>query len=373
MTTSPDHSIHPDNTDHDFLDSQKASKQAMSKHSLLQKQLSKQSSKRLSKLLSNEIWTKPVLIVLGLLIVSSVLFMTIGANGNWDFVLEFRGKKLLALLIVGYAIGVSTLLFQSLTHNPILTPSLLGFDALYVLIQSLLVFFLGTSNLFSSQPLLKFALEVGLMVGASLLLFRLLFTRSNHDLARLILVGIVFGVLFRSLSSLVARLINPEDYVVIQSASFAQFNTINSAMMMASLVVCLVSAVLIWRWRHQVDVLMLGQAHAINLGINYRSLAMRLLIVIAVLVATATAFVGPVIFLGLLVCALTNRICKTMHHSERLVLVSFMAMLCLVLGQTIFERILGMAGVLSVVIELLGGIVFIALIFSQFRQHKSPV
>lgn len=113
MTTSPDHSIHPDNTDHDFLDSQKASKQAMSKHSLLQKQLSKQSSKRLSKLLSNEIWTKPVLIVLGLLIVSSVLFMTIGANGNWDFVLGFRGKKLLALLIVGYALGVSTLLFQA--------------------------------------------------------------------------------------------------------------------------------------------------------------------------------------------------------------------------------------------------------------------
>lgn len=321
----------------------------------------------------NKVWTKPVIISFVLLVISAILFMTLGANGNWDFVLGFRGEKLLALLIVGYAIGVSTLLFQSLTHNPILTPSLLGFDSLYILIQSVLVYFLGAINLFTNQPLLKFGLEIGLMIGASLLLFRLLFTRSNHDLSRLILVGIVFGVFFRSLSTLVARLINPEDFIVIQAASFAQFNTINSTLMYASLAICIISAILIWRWRYQIDILMLGRAYAINLGINYQSLALRLLIVIAILVATSTAFVGPVVFLGLLVCALTNRICQTMNHSERLVLASLISMLCLVMGQTLFERLLGMASVLSVVIELVGGITFIVLIFSQFRKQKSRI
>ena len=67
-----------------------------------------------------------------ILLISMTLFLTLNVNGHWDFALPLRGKKLLALMVVGYAIGVSTLLFQTLTHNPILTPSLLGFDSLYV-------------------------------------------------------------------------------------------------------------------------------------------------------------------------------------------------------------------------------------------------
>ncbi|MGP5202788.1 iron chelate uptake ABC transporter family permease subunit [Psychrobacter aquimaris] len=303
-----------------------------------------------------------------ILLISTILFLTVNVNGHWDFALPLRGKKLLALMVVGYAIGVSTLLFQTLTHNPILTPSLLGFDSLYVLLQSLLVFFLGAISFTSINPLAKFTLEIVLMFGASLLLFRLLFSKSSQDLTRLILVGVIFGVLFRSLSALIARLINPDDFVVVQSASYAQFNTVNPQLLGISIFICAISALFIWRWRYQCDVLMLGKSQAINLGINYQRLAFGLLTVIAVLVATATALVGPVTFFGLLVCALTNRIARHMYHNERLILVSLVAMICLVLGQTIFEQLLGMAGVLSVVIELAGGLVFLILIFMTQRR-----
>ena len=303
-----------------------------------------------------------------ILLISMTLFLTLNVNGYWDFALPLRGKKLLALMVVGYAIGVSTLLFQTLTHNPILTPSLLGFDSLYVLLQSLLVFFLGAISFTSLDPIAKFTLEIVLMFGASLLLFKLLFSKSNHDLTRLILVGVIFGVLFRSLSALIARLINPDDFVVVQSASYAQFNTVNPQLLGISLFICAITAVFVWRWRYQCDVLMLGKSQAVNLGINYQRLAFGLLTVIAVLVATATALVGPVTFFGLLVCALTNRIARHMYHSERLILVSLVAMICLVLGQTIFEQVLDMAGVLSVVIELAGGLMFLALIFMSQRR-----
>ena len=302
------------------------------------------------------------------LLISAILFLTVNVHGHWDFALPLRGKKLLALIVVGYAIGVSTLLFQTLTHNPILTPSLLGFDSLYVLLQSLLVFFLGAISFTSLNPMAKFSLEIVLMFGSSLLLFKLLFSKSIQDLTRLILVGVIFGVLFRSLSALIARLINPDDFVVVQSASYAQFNTVNPQLLSISLFICVVSALFIWRWRYQCDVLMLGKAQATNLGINYQRLAFGLLTVIAVLVATATALVGPVTFFGLLVCALTNRMARHMYHSERLILVSLVAMICLVLGQSIFEQVLGMAGVLSVVIELAGGLVFLALIFMSQRR-----
>ena len=303
-----------------------------------------------------------------LLLLSITLFLTLNAHGNWDFVLPFRGTKLAALLIVGYAIGVSTLLFQSLTQNPILTPSLLGFDALYVLLQSVLVFVLGAVNYSGMDILGKFALETLLMFGASLLLFKLLFSKQQQDLTRLILVGVIFGVLFRSLSALVARLIDPMDFVVVQSASYAQFTTVDSKLLIISGVICALTAVLIWRWRYKCDVLMLGKNQAINLGIDYQRFAFGILSIIAVLVAVSTALVGPVTFFGLLVCALTNRMARHMHHSERLILVSLLAMVCLVLGQTIFEQVLGMAGVLSVVIELVGGVVFLLLIFMRYRS-----
>nr|WP_317198689.1 iron chelate uptake ABC transporter family permease subunit [uncultured Psychrobacter sp.] len=312
---------------------------------------------------------RPIVIAGVVLLVSILLFMTINVHGYWDFALPLRGKKLLALMVVAYAIGVSTLLFQTLTHNPILTPSLLGFDSLYVLLQSLLVFFLGSISYTSIDPIAKFGLEIALMFGASLLLFKVLFSKRSQDLTRLILVGVIFGVLFRSLSALIARLINPDDFVVVQAASYAQFNTLNPKLLGISLVICMLSAIVVWRWRYQCDVLMLGKPQAINLGINYQRLAFGLLSVIAVLVATATALVGPVTFFGLLVCALTNRITRRMYHSERLVLVSLVAMICLVLGQAVFEQLLDMAGVLSVVIELAGGIVFLLLIFMTHRRR----
>jgi len=311
----------------------------------------------------------PIAITAVILLISAGLFLTLNVQGHWDFVLPLRGKKLLSLIVVGYAIGVSTLLFQTLTQNPILTPSLLGFDSLYVLLQSLMVFFLGAISYSSFSPIAKFLFEVLLMFGASLLLFYLLFSKSSQDLTRLILVGVIFGVLFRSLSALIARLINPDDFVVIQAVSYAQFNSVHPQLLGITTIICVITAIIIWRLRFQFDVLMLGKPQAINLGINYQRLAFGLLAIIAILVATATALVGPVTFFGLLVCALTNRLSRQMYHSERLILVSLIAMLCLVLGQTIFEQWLGMAGVLSVVIELAGGLVFLALIFMMQRRR----
>lgn len=314
--------------------------------------------------------THPIWLCLGVLMISSVLFLTLGVS-DWGFALPLRGTKLLALMTVGFAIGTSTLLFQTLTHNPILTPALLGFDALYVLIKSLMVFFLGVASLASIPKLAQFSLEVGLMLGLSLMLFRLLFTKHSQDLTRLILVGVVFGVLFRSLSSLVARMISPDEFVTIQSASYAQFNTINTQVLGISMLICAAAAVVMYRLRHQCDILLLGKYPAINLGINYQKLTLLLLGLIALLVAVSTAMVGPVTFFGLLVCALTNQLSSSMHHGKHANQCQTLAMSCLVFGQLLFEYVLKMAGVLEVVIELFGGVMFLWLVFRQYNKKGS--
>lgn len=151
--------------------------------------------------------TRSVWIAFFLLLVSCALFLTLNAHGNWDFVLPLRGAKLGALLLVAYAVGVSTLLFQTLTNNPILTPSLLGFESLYIFLQTLLVAVLGGVGYTHLPPLGKFGFEAAAMIGGSLLLFRILLKQGGRDLARMILTGVIFGILFRSLSSLLQRLI----------------------------------------------------------------------------------------------------------------------------------------------------------------------
>lgn len=309
--------------------------------------------------------TKLILILSALLILSAALFLTWNAQGAWDFVLAIRAKKLVALLLVAYAVGVSTLLFQTITHNPILTPSILGFDALYVFLQTALVAALGGLGYTQLAPLGKFSLELAAMLGGSLLLFSLLLKQGGRDLARMILIGVVFGILFRSLSSLLQRLLDPEEFAVAQSNTFASFNTVNAKLLGVSAVIALVSAFFLWRERYKLDVLLLGRDQAVNLGLNYRRDMLWILFWIAVLTATATALVGPVSFFGLLVVALSDRFCGSIRHSLRLPMAFLTASVLLVGGQTVFEHLLGMKAVLSVVIEFAGGLVFLWLVLRK--------
>lgn len=299
------------------------------------------------------------------LVVASIWFMTFGVKGNWDFVLQLRGKKLLMLLTVAYAVGVSTLLFQTLTHNPILTPGLLGYDSLYLLLQTITVFALGAVGYTRIEAINKFIVEAPLMMAASLLLFRTLSQNSYGDLSRLILTGMIFGVMFRSCNSLLQRLLDPTVFTVAQTSYFAQFTSVKVSMLCIGSIIMLLSFIWIWRLRKQLDVLMLGRDATIALGIDYVRLSRQLLLWIALLVSVSTALVGPVSFFGLLICALVNVCVPNMRHSLRIPAAFLVAALVLIVGQFLFEHLLGMQGVLSVVIEFCGGMVFLWLVLGR--------
>ena len=309
---------------------------------------------------------KTLLALTALLLLSCALFLTWNApQGEWSYILPLRGAKLAALLLVAYSVGVSTLLFQTLTNNPILTPSVLGFDALYVFLQTLLVFALGSTG-YTQLPLYgKFALELAAMLGGSLLLFSLLLRQGGRDLARMILIGVIFGVLFRSLSSLLQRMIDPEEYAVAQTAMFASFNTVNTKLLGFGGAIAIASVPVLWRERYRLDVHLLGRDQVTNLGISYPRHTLWILAWIALLVATATATVGIVSFFGLLVCALANHFSGSLHHAVRLPMVFLVSAVMLIGGQAVFEHLLGMKAVLSVVVEFAGGLVFLWLVLKK--------
>ncbi|WP_369877001.1 iron chelate uptake ABC transporter family permease subunit [Alkalicoccobacillus gibsonii] len=287
-------------------------------------------------------------------------------SSNLEYVLPRRGKKILAIVLTGAAIAFSTVVFQTITNNRILTPSILGLDSLYLLIQTVLIFFLGSgSGLMNTN--VNFFLSVGLMVLFASILYRLMFKREDQNIFLLLLVGIVFGSLFGSLSSFMQMLIDPNEFLIIQDRMFASFNNVNEDILLFSLIGFLLIGIYVIRFTKFFDVMSLGRDEAINLGIHYDKIVKRMLILIAVLVSISTALVGPIMFLGLLVVNLAREFLKTYRHTYLLMGSTLISVIALVGGLLIVERVFTFETTLSVIINFVGGTYFIYLLLKESK------
>ncbi|MEM7206733.1 MAG: iron chelate uptake ABC transporter family permease subunit [Pseudomonadota bacterium] len=299
---------------------------------------------------------------------SVTTYMTVGARGNWEFLLSFRGTKLAAIVLIAISVSTSTVLFQTVARNRILTPSIMGFDALYVLMFTLGVFFMGAHSFLTIAPVTQYFVSLLLMVGVALALFGTLLLQAREDIMRMMLTGVILAAFFRSLTSLITRIIDPNEFGYIQVASFARFNQIDADLLSISAVLCGVCLLIAWRIRHRLDVLALGREAAINLGENPRRGVIEVLILVAVLVSVSTAFVGPIAFLGLLVVSIAHRVWPTASHGVLLPVAAAVSIITLVGGQAILERVLHSAVPLIVIVDFLGGILFLYLIL--MRSHR---
>lgn len=303
-----------------------------------------------------------------LVLLAAAAFLTMNVRAGWSFTLLLRGEKLLTLLLVGYCIAVSTLLFQTITGNRILSPGIMGFDSLYLLLQSLLIFTFGSFFFVALDVRLKWLLEVVVLSGSMCLLYYWLFVRQRRHLHLLVLVGIVFGILFRSLNALIARMMDPVVYDLLQDVMFASFNRVDVDLLGVTALLALLVSLQLWRWRHAFDVLALGREQALSLGLNPTRMTLQLLVCIAVLVSISTALVGPVTFFGLLVANLAYLLAGTHRHVYLLPMAAGLAMLVLVAGQAVLEHWLNFATGLSVVVEFAGGLFFLWLVVQQGRK-----
>ncbi|MFD0982723.1 iron chelate uptake ABC transporter family permease subunit [Tropicimonas aquimaris] len=205
-------------------------------------------------------------------------------------------------------------------------------------------------------------LETLVMTGAAMLLFNLLLGRGRQDMHRMLLVGVIFSVLFRSLTSFLQRIIDPSEFAVVQGAMFASFGAVEPLQLAITGAVTVLALAVLWRIAGELDVVALGRNAAIGLGLPFDRLVLGLLALVAALVSVSTALVGPITFLGLLVAALAHGIMRTHRHALLLPAAGMLAALVLVAGQSLFERVLRMQSTLSVIVEFLGGLFFLYLV-----------
>jgi iron complex transport system permease protein len=308
-----------------------------------------------------------ILLALNLIFVMGYLFIGI-TEKNIDFYLPKRIMKVLVVLIVSYGIGYSSISFQTITNNRILTPSVMGLDSLYLLIQTIIVFFFGSRKLALMTGYPNFILSVAIMMGAAFLLFLLLFKGEGKNIYFLVLTGMIMGGLFGGLATFMQVLLDPNEFTVLEGRMFASFNNVNSELIGISLGIVFLIIVLTRRDMAYLDVLSLGVDNAISLGINYKSFVLKNLIIVAILTSVSTALVGPITFLGILVVNLIRQIINTYSHRELTLGVTLLGILFLTLGLFITERLLQFQTTVSVIINLIGGIYFIYLILKESKK-----
>ncbi|MBI9000605.1 iron chelate uptake ABC transporter family permease subunit [Corynebacterium sp. CCM 9185] len=308
------------------------------------------------------------LLVAGLILLSVLgiaFFLTWDLPSVWKFALKLRVSTVAGLVIVGVAIGASTVVFQTITANKILTPALMGFDSLYLLVQTVIVYWLG-SMFFSTVPsAAMFLVNTVIMVGFSLLLFGTVFAGGRTSIDLLLLIGIVTGVFFRSLSALLQRMLDPGEYQVLQDVFFATFSVVDKKLLpWAGLVTIVCVGIFLYR-RRQLDVLLLGRDTAVSLGVNHRREVITALVICSVLVSVSTSLVGPVTFFGLLVANLAYLLVRSDRHGWTIPAASALGVVFLVVGQWVLGRLFSFDTSLSVIIEFAGGLLFLYLLLSK--------
>lgn len=310
---------------------------------------------------------KVLIALVGLAATATLLFLTWGVDGHWDFALPRRLEQLAALVVVGVAIAVSTVIFHTLTENHILTPSIMGFDALYVLLATSFVFVIGASAFRAIPDLTMFLINATMLVMAATMLYRWVLSDGTRGLYTLVLVGVIASTLFSSVSSFMFRVMDPNEFDSLMSALFASFSSIDTATLGIGSLLLVIALVASWKMVPTLDVLTLGRERAITLGVEYRPVVTKLLIIVACLVAVSTALVGPITFLGLLVANLAYRLTRTYRHSVTFPAAALVSIVALLLGQAFLQHVLTYSGTIASIINLVGGVYFVLLLVREAR------
>lgn len=285
------------------------------------------------------------------------------------YAMKIRIPKLIAMLVTAAAIGGASIVFQSVINNTIVTPCLLGMNSLYTLIHTAVVFVAGSGSFLVVNGNISFAVDLVLMGVAATVIYSYLFRKTNHNILYVLLIGTVLTSFFGSIQSTLVRVMDPNEYDSLLASLVASFSNINSEIIVFAV---LLLAVLIFALRRELallDVLTLGRDQAVNLGVDYDRAIRRLLLGVALCIAIATAMVGPISFLGLIIANLSRQLLETYRHSQLIAGSALFGMIVLAGGQMIVEQVFVYAVPISVFITVGGGIYFLYLLLGKRRVN----
>ena len=278
------------------------------------------------------------------------------------YILSLRVPTLVCMVIASISIGVATLIFQSIVNNRIVTPVLLGMNSIYSFLHTAAVFLFGTGSTLYLNANLAFAVDLISMGTVATLIYWYLFKQTGHNILYIMLIGTVLSSLFGSTQSAMIRVMEPNEYDALLTTLVADFNNVNGEIILFALVSLAAIALVLRKELKLLDVITMGRDQAINLGVDYDTVIRKLLFGVVLCMAVATATIGPVSFLGLIVANLSRQVLKTYKHSHLIVGASLMGMLALIGGQLISQHLFHFTVPVSTFVTIAGGIYFLYLL-----------
>ena len=280
----------------------------------------------------------------------------------FKYVLGLRVPTLIVMLIASFAIGAASIIFQSIINNRIVTPCLLGMNSMYTLVHTAVVFFVGSGSVFVTNANLSFAIDLIIMGITATFIYGYLFKQTNHNVLYVLLIGTVLSSFFGSIQSTLVRVMDPNEYDTLLVSLVADFNNVNDAVIVFSLALLVGLAFALRKELALLDVITLGKDQAVNLGVDYDKTVRKLLLGVVLCIAVATAMVGPISFLGLIIANLARQSLKTYRHGFLIIGSALTGMLAVIGGQLIVEHIFSFAVPISTFITIGGGIYFLYLL-----------
>ncbi len=280
-------------------------------------------------------------------------------------VVKRRLVAIIAMIIAVVCQSLSTVAFQSTTNNRIITPSLLGFEALYSTIHTSTMFFFGARAFISLTNTQSFVIQVIAMVSMCLILYGWLLSGKYGNLQLMLLVGVIMGTGLRSLSSFMRRMLAPSEFDILQAKLFGSVNNADSSYFVIAIPLVVVASILIVAHSKKLNIVTLGKDVCTSLGVNHKRSTIYILILVSVLMSVSTALVGSLTFFGFLVATLSYQFAPTYDHKYIFPMTLALGFLVLTASYFFMNHIFNAQGVVSIIIELFGGITFLIVILRK--------
>lgn len=292
--------------------------------------------------------------------------MPLGTDQFW-LIAERRMNSVIAMAVVALCQAVATVAFHTVTNNRIITPSIMGFDALYTVIHTSTIYFFGVAGIIGARTTTTFVLQVVVMVALSLVLYSWLLTGKQANMHAMLLVGIVIGGGLGSLSTFMQRMLTPSEFDILSARLFSSVNNADPDYYPIAIPLCLTAVTLLYLNSRNLNLVALGSETAVNLGLRHRFHSIYTLVLISILMAVSTALVGPMTFLGFLVATLAYQFADTYDHRYLFPMAAAAAFVVLTAAYFVMNHIFYAQGVVSIIIELVGGLVFLYVILRKGR------
>jgi iron complex transport system permease protein len=242
-------------------------------------------------------------------------------DAAWSTIVRvFRLPKALTALAAGAALAVSGLILQTVFRNPLAGPDSLGIGAGASVGVALVVLAAGSgggSAFLSGLGVAGYAiLSIAASAGAFIvLLVILLFARRVENGVTLLIVGILVGYLAGSLVSLLMYFGSPQKVQVYLGWTYGSFSSVTVGQLPVLYAATAIGFALTARTSKSLNALLMGERFAEGLGVRVKSTRTRALLAAAVLAGAATAFCGPIAFLGIAAPQATLRLFRSSDHA----------------------------------------------------------